>query len=130
MSTCQIVNDVVKNLILDNHLVKINGTDYSNDKDNLQNVSLKFSCSSGGLCNGCIGTIDGWIVMFRKSRIKDNVSDMRSFFSRKGFSGLNVIAIMDKKKRLIYHVIASRGTEYDLTAFKSSKFYKLLTKNW
>jgi hypothetical protein len=129
-SAYRIFHDVVQNWILDDRLVKINGTDYLNDEDRLQKVALEFSRSSGGIFNGCIGAIDGWIVKIRKPSIKDNVSDTSSFFSRKGFFGLNVVAIVDKKKRVLYRVIASRGAEHDSTAFKSSKLYGLLMNKW
>ena len=93
-------------------------------------LTLCFSKESGGLQHGCAGAINGWIVRIRKPHILDNVSNPGSFFSRKGFFGLNVVAFVDCKKRIFYRVIKSRGAEHDSTAFKSSRAYKFLTNNW
>ena len=35
--------------------------------------------------------------------------------AKKGYFGLNVVAIVDKKKRVLYWVIGSRGAEHDST---------------
>ncbi len=54
-----------------------------------------------------------------------------SFYSRKGFYGLSVQAIVDKKKRVLFRSIESRGTEHDSTAFKRTGLYKwLMDNNW
>ena len=37
---------------------------------------------------------------------------------------------MDRKKRVLYQVIQSRGAEHDSTAFKNSALYMWLLKNW
>ncbi|KAL7544549.1 hypothetical protein ACHAWF_007926 [Thalassiosira exigua] len=125
-----IFKDVLKNWILDDKLVKISGTDYVNDEERLAQVALEFSRASRGFFNGCIGAIDGWIVKIRKPNINDNVTNPGSFFSRKGYFGLNVVAIVDRKKRVLYRVIKSRGAEHDSTAFKHSNLYKWLIDNW
>lgn len=125
-----IFHDVIKNWILDDRLVKINGVEYVEDEERLQKVALEFARRSDGLINGCIGAIDGWIVKIRKPTAKDNVTNPGSFFSRKGYFGLNVVAIVDRKKRVLYRVIQSRGAEHDSTAFKNCTLYKWLTKNW
>jgi hypothetical protein len=58
------------------------------------------------------------------------MSDPASYFSRKGFFGINVQAIVDSKKRILFRNINSRGAEHDSTAFKNSKFYKWLEINF
>jgi len=125
-----IFHDVIKNWILDDRLVKINGLDYVQDEERLQNVALEFALRSDGLFSGCIGAIDGWVVKIRKPTSKDNVTNPGSFFSRKGYFGLNVVAIVDRKKRVLYRVIQSRGAEHDSTAFKNSRLYTWLAENW
>lgn len=105
----EITHLVIKNWILDDRLVQINGTDYMTDEDRLRDVSLQFSRASNGLINGCIGAIDGWIVKIKRPTKADGVNNPGSFFSRKGYYGLNVLAIVDRKKRVLYRVIQSRG---------------------
>ena len=115
----EIFHDVIKTWLLDDKLVKINGIDYVNDEDRLQQVALPFARSSGGLFNGCICAIDGWIVKIRRPTTKDNVTNPESFLSRKGYFGLNVVAIVDRKKEVPCRVIRFRGAEHDSTAFKN-----------
>ena len=90
----EIFHDVVKNWLLDDRLVKIHGIEYVTDEERLEKVALEFARSSGGLFNGCIGAIDGWIVKIKKPTAKDNVTNPLSFFSRKGYFGLNVVLLL------------------------------------
>ena len=98
----------------------------------MQEVALGFSSGSNGVLNGCIGAIHDSIVKIMRPSKKDGVRNpsSSSFFSRKGFYGVNVQAIVDKKKRIIYRNILSRGAEHDSTAFKNSNLYKWLLLNW
>ena len=41
-----------------------------------------------------------------------------------------MVAIVDKKKRVLYRVIESHGAEHDSTAFKNSALYEWLMGNW
>ena len=51
------------------------------------------------------------------------------YFSRKGFYCVNVQVIVDKKKRVLYRSIISRGAaEHDSTAFWNSSLYKDLCR--
>ena len=55
----------------------------------------------------------------------------KSFYSWKGFYGLSVQAIVDKKKRVLFRSIESRGAEHNSTAFKRTGLYKwLMDNNW
>ena len=126
----RIFHDVIKNWILDDRLVKISGIDYVSDEERLEKVALEFARSSNGLFNGCIGAIDGWIVKIKKPSLSDDVLNPSSFYSRKGFFGLNVVAIVDRKKRIRYRVIKLRGAKHDSTALKNSKLYKFMVDHW
>ena len=54
----------------------------------------------------------------------------KSFYSRKGYFAVNVQAIVDRKKKIIFRSIMSRGAEHDSTAFKNSGLHKLLEQMW
>ena len=66
---------------------------------------------------------------YKKPSKLDNVSNPGSFYSRKGYFGLNVVCIVDKQKRVLYRVISLRGAEHDSTAFKITSLYKYLMAN-
>ena len=126
-----IFHDVLEDWILRNRLVNINGVDYFSNDQAMCDVALQFARSSNGTLNGCIGTIDGQIVKITRPRVKDGIENPGSFFSRKGFYSVNVQCIVDKKKRILWRSIQSRGAEHDSTAFKNSNFYKdCLLPNW
>ena len=108
----------------------INGIEYVKDEERLATVATQFAQGSGGIINGCIGAIDGWVVKIKKpTREKDNVTEPSSFYSRKGYYGLNVQCIVDKKKRVLFRTVKSRGAEHDSTAFKNTHLYKYLVDN-
>jgi hypothetical protein len=96
----------------------------------MEEVARAFGNYSNHLFEGCIGAIDGWIVKIKQPGKSDNVSNPKSFYSRKGFHGISVQAIVDRKKRILFCSIESRGAEHDLTAFKRTGLYQWLLDNW
>ncbi len=128
--THKIVKYVVNNWLVHESIYPINGVAYCQDDEKMQEVALQFSRASRGVNNGCIGALDGWIVKIRKPSRCNGVENPKSFCSRKGFYGINVQVIVDKRKRILFQSIKSRGAEHDSTAFKSSTLYKWLIVNW
>jgi hypothetical protein len=127
----EIFHDVIKKWINDDNLIKINGEDYLNDDDRMMKVAGEFRRASNGLFSGAIGAIDGWLVRIKKPTWKkDRVKNAASFYSRKGFYAINVQVIVDRKKRVLYRSILSRGAEHDSSAFKQSSLYKILQQKW
>ena len=100
-----IFRQVVMNWICDDRLVDISGVEYSKDEDRMNAVAMDFADGSNHLFSGCIGAVDGWIVKIQKPCKKDGVLNPKSFYSRKGFYGLSVQAIVDKKKRVLFRSI-------------------------
>ena len=96
----------------------------------MESVALQFCEASAGVMNGCIGALDGWMVKIQKPTKADGVNNPQSFYSCKGYYGVNVQAICDKNKKILFWSILSRGAEHDLTAFKNSTLYKWLLLNW
>ena len=66
---------MIKNWICDDRLVKINGLDYVANMDAMKAVALEFARASGGVINGCIGAIDGWVVKMKRPRFRDGVTN-------------------------------------------------------
>ena len=79
-----IFHNVIRDWILDDRLVKINGLEYCQDEARMNEVALGFARGSGGVLGGCIGAIDGWIVKIIQPSQRDNVMDPKFFYSRKG----------------------------------------------
>ena len=106
----------------------INVIEYVQDKESMAMVATQYAQHSAGIMNGCIGALDGWKVKIKMpTKEKDNVSKPSSFYSRKGYFGLNVQCIVDKQKRVLFHTIKSRGVEHDS---KNSNLYKYLMNNY
>ena len=88
--------NVLLNWITITNLGKIDIENYLNDENALMRVSNGFSRRSEGILRGAIGAIDRWLVKIQHpSENKDNISNLSSFFSRKGFYALNVQTIVD-----------------------------------
>ena len=72
---------VICHWICQDFLVKINGIEYCEDEQRMEEVARDFGNYSNHLFGGCIGAIDGWIVKNRQPSKKDNVSTPKSFYS-------------------------------------------------
>ena len=68
-------------------------------------VAINFADGSNHLFSGCIGTVDGWIVKIQKPSRKDGLLNPKSFYSWKGFYGLSIQAIVDKKKHVLFRLV-------------------------
>ncbi len=124
----KIFKEVIRCWLTHDVFMPINGVEYCNDDARMNKVALGFSNASHGVMNGCIG--DGWVVKIQKPSRRDNILNAQSFYSRKGYFAVNVQAIVDKQKRILFRSIISRGAEHDSTAFKHSSLYKWLLPNW
>ena len=74
-----IFHEVIRDWILDDMLIEINGMKYCQDLDRMNEVARQFARDSGGVIGGCIGAIDGWIVKIKRPSKRDNVMDPKSF---------------------------------------------------
>ena len=126
----KIVTHVISTWLVHKDFRPINGIEFCWDDARMSEVALQFSEASNGVINGCIGALDGWVVKIQKPSLKDGIRNPQSFYSRKGYYALNVQAIVDKKKRILFQSIRSRGAEHDSTAFKNSSLHKWLMLNW
>jgi hypothetical protein len=69
----KIFRQVLNNWILHKSFYPINGVEYCNNEEKMSAVALQFSATSGGVINGCIGAIDGWVVKIQRPNKKDGV---------------------------------------------------------
>jgi hypothetical protein len=126
----KIFRQVLNQWILHDSFYPINGVEYCSNEDKMKAVALQFSASSGGVINGCIGAIDGWVVKIRRPNKKDGILNPQSFYSRKGYFAVNVQAVVSKDKRVIARSILARGAEHDSSAFKKSGLHQWCLANW
>ena len=126
-----IFHHVVFNWILPDNFMGFKGLDYIEDVSAMDEVCKQFAAHSDGIFSGCIGALDGWIVkIIRPNEIKDKVKDPASYYTRKGYYGINVQVIVDRKKKVLYRSIKCRGAEHDSSSFKASSMYnKLMAKS-
>ena len=118
-----IIEDVKKNWFCNNSILPMNYyQDVLQNPERLQEIRRDFGQSSGGLLSGCISTIDGWLVKVRCPTL-DEVPNPGKYMCRKGFFAMNVQAIVDKKKRILWSYIGEKGCVHDSTMFKNSTLY-------
>jgi hypothetical protein len=128
--THKIFRYVVHNWLVHDSFYPINGVDYCRGKQQMQEVSLQFSRASRGVINGCIGALDGWIVKIHMLQKRDGMGNIASFYSCKGYFGINFQNVVDKQKKILFRSIKLRGAEHNSIAFKLMTLYKWLLINW
>lgn len=85
----------------------------------------EFGIKTNYIINGCIGALDGWLVKIKSPKFSE-VLNPGKYFSRKGFFALNVQAIVDKKKRILWRLIGEKGSAHDSRVFNESNLGKRL----
>ena len=97
---------------------------YLNDEQAMARVSAGFLKRSYGIIKGAIGAIDGWLVrIVRPSFRVDEIKNIVSFFSRKGFYGLNVQFIVDDKRRVIWLSYMHKGRSHESSCLRKTTLY-------
>ena len=84
-----------------------------------------FGEKSYGLFSGCIGALDGWLVRITCPSLL-SCDNPGKYCSRKGFFALNVQAIVDKNKRVLWRFIGEKGSSHDSPVFHDSELGKHL----
>jgi hypothetical protein len=123
-----IFHKVLSEWICNDSIARYMLRDIIHDEDEMYKVASQFAQGrSGGILAGVIGALDGWLVKIEcPSLKKDGVENPGGYFSRKGFYALNVQAIVDKRKRILWMYLGAKGGEHDSAAFKSSNLYEML----
>ena len=93
----------------------------------LKEISEYFAIDSDGAFSGCIGAIDGIAIRIRCPTKKDGVHDPGNYFCRKNFYALNVQAICDRQKRILWISPNHKGSTHDSTAWQETRLHDLLS---
>jgi len=101
----------------------------SKDEEALNRVAEGFSSDSGGVFRKCIGALDGLAVKIKCPATSDLIRDPGNYFCRKGFYALNVQAICDKSRRVLWMSSGHKGSTHDSTAFLETQLSKILDQN-
>ena len=121
-----IVREVIQKWFCNDSVMRINFyEDVLQNSARIERINRKFSISSGGWMKGCFGSIDGWLVKIRCPTLRE-VANPGKYMSRKGFFALNVQAIVDKDKKILWRFIGQKGSAHDSTVFKQSNLYNHL----
>lgn len=130
--TYQIFHDTIRKWICNDKVISFEGLAYFDNIEKMQQESRKFQkCGShGGIFSGVVGALDGWLVKIRRPRDDDRAGHIGSYFSRKGFYAINVQAIVNQDKRIIWRSIKCKGSEHDSTAFKKTALHQKLVEKF
>ena len=123
-----IFHSCIMEWICNDDVIKFHGLEYLDNSREMERNAHIFRNNGchGGIFAGCIGALDGWIVKIRCPKDSDGVGGTEGFYCRKGFYGINVQAIVNKDKLVIWRAIQCRGAEHDSKAFKKSDIYQKL----
>ena len=112
---------VMKEWLCKNDVMEINYyKKVLSNKQKMKKMRQDFGEKSYGLLSGCIGALDSWLVRITCPSLFfcDNPG---KYCSRKGFFALNVQAIVDKDKRILWRFIGKKGSAHDSPVFHESE---------
>jgi len=95
------------------------------NENELNNISEAFARFSNGVFTGIIGALDGLAIRIKAPSLFECI-DPGSYYCRKQFYALNVQAIVDSYKRILWVSTGHPGCTHDSTAFSSTQLYKTL----
>ncbi len=101
----------------------------SKDTEALNRVAEGFSSASGGTFRKCIGALDGVAIKITSPPASDLIRDPGNYFCRKGFFALNVQAICDKSRRVLWMSTGHKGSTHDSTAFMETNLFQILDEH-
>jgi DDE superfamily endonuclease len=99
------------------------------DTEALNSVAEGFSSASGGTFRKCFGALDGVAIKIRSPSATDLIRDPGNYFCRKGFYALNVQAICDKSRRVLWMSTGHKGSTHDSTAFMETQLFQILDEH-
>jgi len=119
---------VMRNWICLDEVVQINYFEkVLQDPHAMTSIRLTFARTSNGIINGIIGAVDGWLVRITGPTLEDTTNPGK-YYSRKGFYAINVQAIVDKEKRILWRYIGEKGCSHDSPSFNDSNLGNYLSR--
>ena len=105
----EIFHETIQNWINNDEIIKFKGLNYFEDIEEMKKTSRDFQQT------GCHGGI-----------INYSAGHIASYYSRKGFYAVNVQAIVNKDKVVLWRSIMCKASEHDSTAFKKTQLHEKL----
>ena len=112
---------------LDLPLLRENGDDLLSDIRRLRPLEREYNRRTatdkcpGGVMTGCFGALDGVAI-----KIRAPVKNATAYYCRKGFHSLNVQAVCDSNRRVLWVSVVCSGSTHDCTAFHNTKLAQIL----
>jgi hypothetical protein len=91
------------------------------DDKSLNRVAEGFSAATDGVFSPCIGALDGIAIKIKSPTVSELIPDPGNYFCRKGFYALNVQAICDKNRRVLWVSTGHKGSTHDSAAWAETK---------
>ena len=83
----------------------------------LTDMAMRMYARSKETVEGCIGAIDGMAVKIKKpSKIDED--NTRNYMNRKGFYSINLQALADADKKIVWYSMDTQGSTHDSLAFR------------
>ena len=89
-------------------------------------LSESFSRDFDGVFQGCIGALDGMAVKIQRPTISELLRNPGQYFCRKGYYALNLQAICNQDKKILWLLSKYVGGCHDSRAFRETGLYKIL----
>lgn len=122
---------VIKYWINNDDVISIDFYKNLTDVEAMKQTAKEFAVNgrNESIIGGAIAALDGWLVKIKCPTLAgDKVKNQGSFFCQKDYFAVNVQAMVDRKKRVVWRSIKCRESKHDSTAFKRSSLYKLLVR--
>jgi hypothetical protein len=102
----------------------------SKDEEALNCFAEGFASASGCVFRKCIGALDGIAIKIKCPVTSNLIRDPGNYFCRKGFYALNVQAICDKSRRVLWMSAGHKGSTHDSMAFLETQLFKILEESF
>eukprot|EP00873_Tetraselmis_striata_P033163 jgi/Tetstr1/453427/TSEL_040409.t1 len=95
------------------------------NQEDLQRLADEMTQRSGNTLPGCIGALDGMAVHIGQPNAK-KVKNVKHYRNRKKFFSINLQAVADAHRRIIYYDLSTAGSTHDSLAWKMSPLGRAL----
>ena len=104
---------------------ELDAEDVAAGRSTVEALAEGFDAKTHGIMHGCIGAVDG-IAIKLDARVLTDVSNLASYFCRKGFYSINFQVAADAERRIIWTSAKFQGSTHDSLALSETELGKIL----